>query len=211
MTNEKFIESIRQQGEEWKDIPSWNGFYIASTNGRIISLGRYVKNKNGIKWKEPKLLKQMKCSTTGYYMVALSKNNRAKRCTTHRLIAETFIPNPFDYPCVDHIDTNKTNNNVSNLRWCTYIDNMNNPITRKYLKSVNKPRSKHEKSFPVVALKNGNFLKEYSSISSVKEDGHDSKRVSIVCYGRGFLHHGLQWMFKEDYESLLSISKSKNA
>lgn len=49
----------------------------------------------------------------------------------HRIVASLFIPNPENKPCVDHIDTNKHNNNVTNLRWCTYSENMYNPITRK--------------------------------------------------------------------------------
>ena len=46
MTNEEFIESIRLEGEEWKEIPNMEGFYMASTFGRILSMGRCVKSKN---------------------------------------------------------------------------------------------------------------------------------------------------------------------
>ena len=204
MTNEEFISSILLENEEWKEIPSWEGYYAASTLSRIISLGRFVRNKNGIKWKKPILLKQTLCLTTGYYIVAFSKNNKPKYVSPHRLVAETFIPNPCNYPCVDHIDTDKTNNKVCNLRWCSYMGNMNNETTKKYLRSIPKPHSKRGLSFPVVSLKDGMVVKSYPSISSVKEDGHDTKRVSVVCYGKGHLHHGLQWMFKEDFEKSLA-------
>ena len=50
----------------------------------------------------------------------------------HRMVAEIFINNEENKPCVDHIDTDKNNNNVENLRWVTYTENMLNPITRKH-------------------------------------------------------------------------------
>ena len=52
----------------------------------------------------------------------------------HRVVAELFIPNPDNKPCIDHIDTNKLNNRIDNLKWCTYQENNNNPITRKHNK-----------------------------------------------------------------------------
>lgn len=58
----------------------------------------------------------------------------------HRAVAELFIPNPENKPCVDHINTNKHDNRAVNLRWCTYNENNNNPLTRKYKSEVqNRP------------------------------------------------------------------------
>lgn len=56
----------------------------------------------------------------------------------HRMVAELFIPNPDNKPCVDHIDTNKRNNNVNNLRWVTYSENMLNPKTSKLNSAIQK-------------------------------------------------------------------------
>lgn len=58
-----------------------------------------------------------------YHRITLSQNNIQKRFQTHRLVAEYFIPNPDNKPCVNHIDGNGMNNNVSNLEWCTYSEN----------------------------------------------------------------------------------------
>jgi hypothetical protein len=53
----------------------------------------------------------------------------------HRAVAELFIPNPDNKPCIDHIDTNTFNNNVDNLRWVTYKENQNNPLTKQHKKN----------------------------------------------------------------------------
>ena len=59
----------------------------------------------------------------GYLVAHLSKDNKAKNILVHRLVAESFIPNPNKYPCVNHIDGNKQNNNINNLEWCTHSEN----------------------------------------------------------------------------------------
>ncbi len=59
----------------------------------------------------------------GYYVVSVTKNNKSTILYVHRLVAELFIENPNNYPCVNHIDNNSTNNNVKNLEWCTYQHN----------------------------------------------------------------------------------------
>ena len=69
-----------------------------------------------------------------------SKYHQVHLLYVHRMVAETFIPNPENKPFVDHIDTNKLNNNANNLRWVTYKENNNNPITKqKQLDYFNKP------------------------------------------------------------------------
>lgn len=59
----------------------------------------------------------------GYLTVDLYRDNKAEKVTVHRLLAESFIPNPEDKPCVDHKDGNRLNNSLSNLRWATYSEN----------------------------------------------------------------------------------------
>ena len=64
-------------------------------------------------------------NTHGYLRVDLCKNGKHKNFLNHRLVAIHYIDNPENKPCVDHIDGNKTNNNISNLRWVTKIENEN--------------------------------------------------------------------------------------
>ena len=56
----------------------------------------------------------------GYIQYALYINGKPMRYKAHRLVCLCFVPNPNNYPCINHIDGNKLNNNVDNLEWCTY-------------------------------------------------------------------------------------------
>ena len=67
---------------------------------------------------------------TGYYTVNLTKGKVRKLSHIHRLVAEAFIPNPENKPCIDHINTAKVDNRVENLKWCTSKENSNNPISK---------------------------------------------------------------------------------
>lgn len=63
-----------------------------------------------------------KNKNNGYFMVDLWEDNRSNKVTIHRLLAETFIPNPENKPTVDHADGNRENNDLKNLRWATYSE-----------------------------------------------------------------------------------------
>ena len=209
MTNKEFIESITLEGEEWRDIPNFEGFYIASSLGRIASLGRYVNTKNNYqKWNNPKLLSLKHISKCGYLTVNLSRFNKQHLMLVHRIIATTFLPNNNNKPCIDHIDTNRTNNNINNLRWCTYSENMCNDITAEKMQNIYKNDTRPKYTREVVALKNGKVIKIYPSIKSVEQDGHSSDNVFQVCKGFRHHHHKYEWMYLSDYETL--VSKSKN-
>jgi len=110
--------------EEWKDIKDYEGLYQVSNLGRIKSLGRYKNNWSKKQWVEERILKQ-RLANTGYYMVVLSKNGKVKGFLVHRLVAETFIPNPENKPQVNHKDENKLNNHIENLEFCTRKYNCN--------------------------------------------------------------------------------------
>ena len=62
---------------------------------------------------------------SGYLLVSLSKDGKRKQFGVHRLVATAFLDNPNNYPCVNHKDENKQNNNLQNLEWCSYSYNNN--------------------------------------------------------------------------------------
>lgn len=96
--------------EIWKDIKGYEGLYQVSNLGNVKSL---KTNKNLYYSKSGK-----------YYRVGLFKGKR-KMYSIHRLVAEAFILNPNNYPCVNHKDCNTFNNEINNLEWCTYKQNNN--------------------------------------------------------------------------------------
>ena len=64
--------------------------------------------------------------TNGYRMIGLSNNGKQKTHRLHRLVAIHYLPNPKNYNEIDHINRNKNDNNVENLRWCSRSDNVRN-------------------------------------------------------------------------------------
>lgn len=89
----------------------------------------YISNFGNIKHDNNFLKKCI--HSNGYEQVNIRIGNKYVTKLIHRLVAVAFIPNPDNKPCVDHIDGNKRNNYVSNLRWVTPVENANNIITKK--------------------------------------------------------------------------------
>lgn len=109
--------------EYFANLKGYEDIYMISNYGTIKSTDRYVKNKNGYRKIYGKILKA-RVDKYGYLRIGLIKNKKQKHYLVHRLVAETFIPNPDKFPIINHKDGNKLNNHISNLEWCNQSYNI---------------------------------------------------------------------------------------
>lgn len=181
--------------EEWKDIEGYENIYQVSNMGRIRSVDRY-ENCNGTKRIRKGRILINTLSQYGYKVVCLYKNAKQKQFFVHRLVAMAFIPNPNNYPIINHKDEDKANNYVDNLEWCTIKYNSSYGTAPKRIseKQLNRP----DKSKPVLQYtKDGHLVGEYPS---QKEASRKTKikqgLVSACCIGKIKTAGGYIWKFK---------------
>ena len=194
------------QGEIWKDIEGYEGYQV-SNKGRV---------KSTIVRKEGKLLKPS-VNKLGYLQVSLFVNGKNKTRYVHRLVAETFLPNPDNKPEIDHINTDKTDNTVwlnedgsvnydkTNLRWVTRKGNMNNPLTKEKCSETHKGMEqlttrggKHPKAKKVQQFtKDGLFIKEWGTPKEASREMGFKSSVNIIgcCNGRQKTAYGFIWKY----------------
>ena len=213
MTNEEFLQSVALPGEEWRDVPGYEGIYAFSSKGRIASLRTefYYNNRMLPRKVSRSLLKPTISMTTngGYYTLTATVHKKTKILYIHRLVANAFVPNPNPslFKEVDHIDGDPHNNSVENLRWTNRSGNMLNPITQKrQAQSHMGKTSKHRKA--VVSISPTGSIKKYGSMRDTTKEGFSIVMVSQCCSGKCKTHKGLRWMLLSDYESQVSMSKN---
>ena len=181
--------------EIWKDIKGYEGLYKISNYGEVWSVRKRI------------LLK--KCETLGYHCVGLTKNKKRKHFKVHRLVANNFVDNPFNKPCVNHLDENKTNNHYSNLEWVTHKENSNWGTRNERIKKTRKhsskwkaynKRRKWRDSKPIVGvnIKNGNII-EFPSATEAGRNGYVRSNISRCANGKRSVHKGHKWFYKQDF------------
>lgn len=116
-----------QEFDLWRDVKGYEGYYIVSKDGIVKRTGGSVKRGNHLLSVPERTLLPLD-NGKGYLRIKLTKNNNAKRVMLHRIIAEAWVVNINNKPCVNHIDGNKKNNTIENLEWVTQIENVRHSV-----------------------------------------------------------------------------------
>lgn len=181
--------------EEWKVICDFPN-YMVSNMGNVYS----------IKHKKVMSLKDNSC---GYLTLSLYKDRKSTHQYVHRLVAEAFIPNPENKPCIDHLNCVRSDNRVENLRWATYKENCNNPKTIEKYKQWVGGKNGNSKSV-IQYTKNGELVRKWDCITDVKKElGICGSHIGKCCKRLRKSAGGYKWEYY-DHETYLIGLMNKN-
>lgn len=201
--SERWLSIEDFNGEIWKDIPGYEGWYKVSNLGRIKSIERTIVFKRGCdNVHRKKTLKEqiIKASTSSSYLFChLKKKGTSVIVKHHRIVCSVFHENKENLPEVNHKNEIKTDNRADNLEWCTRSYNARYGTSRQRVreKLINDPN----RSTPVLQYSlNGVFIKKYPSIK-------EAERQTGICYsnisdvsrgGRCSTAGGYIWSFSDN-------------
>ncbi len=173
--------------EIWKDVPEYEGLYQVSNLGSVRSLTHTKRSSNGKTARaNGKVIKPLE--QNGYLNIMLCKDGVRKRFRLHRLIASAFIPNPHNFPQVNHKDENKKNNNVENLEWCD----------SKYNNSYGTRLQRYSETMGIRVVQStldGDFVKLWKSASEAGRNGYTRENISKCCRGERETADGYKWKY----------------
>ncbi len=166
--------------EIWKPIKDFEDLYEVSNLGNVRAKDRIVNTKTGPRhYKSRTLLPEI--TADGHYRVVLSNAGHTQRIFIHRLVALAFIPNPNDYPVINHLDGNPANNNVNNLEWTTVQENTLHAY-RLGLNNIEKTRQANSKKIAMYDAATGKIIKEFPSmIECERQTGYSKSTISYHC------------------------------
>lgn len=182
---------MENETEIWKSHPEYAGIEV-STFGKVRTLDMLVSSKgNGTRLMKGRILKPAS-NSRGYLTVAVKVNDKFITKTVHRLVAQTFIPNPDNLPQVNHKDCNRKNNNVDNLEFCTA--SYNAKYREKY--GISRAEAKGRPVF-AINLESLEVARFRSQIEASRELGVNNSNITAVTKGKRN-HAGGYWFVNDD-------------
>ena len=165
--------------EEWKDVVGYEGSYMCSNLGRIMSL------------KTNRILKPIK-RPDGYLGVSLRKDGETQIFLIHRLICDTFIQNPYNLPITNHKNEIKTDNRADNLEHCDYsYNNTYGSRVGLQTRTLSKPVCQYSLD--------GKLIATYESVTeAAKRDRSYATNINRVCCGIRATANGFVWRYLGD-------------
>lgn len=172
-------------------------FEITSRFGKFPSY-RVTKTGKVYSYRQGGTLKPLSVilDSSGYPIVKLyNDSGKPRTIAVHRLIADTFIPNPQNFPCINHKDEDKANNSVDNLEWCTKA--YNNCYNDKAVKIGFKLRESNSRKRAVNQILNGEVINTFSSIREAARFFGNPKRDSNIYTGikTHQMRYGYYWEY----------------
>lgn len=184
--------------EIWKDVVGYEGLYQVSNLGRVKALGRTLWVDSKLRAAHPRIRKERILTDESkgrrYYHVTLyhlGEKYGGRTVSIHRLVAEAFLPNPDNLPCINHKDEDKHNNRADNLEWCTHKYNSNYGTVRQRIGRRGVLKSQ---SIPIAKYTlDGKLIRVYESFGEAKRDGYCTATIRKYMCGEFKRAYGFHW------------------
>ena len=189
--------------EIWKDVRGYEGLYQVSNHGRVASLNRVQKDKNGrdVRYQGKMLIPHP--NSSGYLRVQLKSKEKSDLYFVHRLVALHFVNNPMPniYSIVNHLDCNYLNNRADNLEWTTLQGNSQHAIqngrmkrTKEWLQHLRESKEKQGKTVIGTNMLTGDTIR-FVCLNDCKSAGFEPSCVCYCCKGIRKSHKGYTWRY----------------
>ena len=197
----KYVKQL--EGEIWKGVPGYENYEV-SNMGRVRSLDHYTLRSGDYRstFVKGRILTQC-LGKVGYYNVLLypadSPKAKRKLMKVHRLVASAFLSNPLNLPEVNHIDEDKTNNNLKNLEYCDRLYNSNwGTAQERKVKSLLETYEKNARRV-VQYTEDGEVVAVYKHIRDASQKtGYGKSGIALCCGGFAQRNYGYVFKYEGD-------------